>query len=93
MSTVSAKSRLLAFLQKTTGYNTVSVVQARRRFGIQNVSAAVNSLRNEGYSIYTNKLTRASGRKGFEYRLGRPSRSFIAKCEMNGVIAKGPVTY
>jgi hypothetical protein len=88
MSHVSAKSRILAFLSKTTGYNTLSVKQARARFGIQNVSARIAQLRQEGYSIYTNKCTH--GAKGYEYRLGRPSKSFIAKCEMNGVVAKGP---
>lgn len=84
----SAKSRILSTLNLGL---TLTVKQAQSRFGITNVSARVAQLRGEGYAIYTNKRTH--GRKGFEYRLGRPSARFIAQCEMNGVVAKGPDTF
>jgi hypothetical protein len=92
MKHVSAKLRMLSFLHKTTGYNTFSVAQARRRFGIQNVSATIAKLRQEGYAIYTNAKRMSNGTKGFEYRLGRPSNLFIQECRNRGVVAKGPVT-
>jgi len=84
---VSAKSKILTTLNKGV---TLTVRQAQARFGISNVSARVAQLRSEGYAIYTNKRTH--GRKGYAYRLGRPSNAFIAQCEMNGVVAKGPST-
>lgn len=87
-SKVSAKSRILAFLNRTTGRNTLTVKQARARFRISNVSARIAQLRAEGYSIYTNKRSNHPA----VYRLGRPSASFMQQCEENGVVAKGPVS-
>jgi len=78
----SAKSRILTALSNG---RTLTVKQAQSRFGISNVSARVSQLRQEGYSIYTNKTA-----TGFAYRLGRPSVAFIAQCNIAGVIAKGP---
>lgn len=89
VSTVSAKSRILAFLTKTSGYNTLSVGQARARFGIVNVSARIAQLRKEGYAIYTNTKRRADGSKVAVYRLGKPSAAFLSRCEWTGVTAKG----
>jgi len=89
MSTVSAKSRILAFLSKTTGYNTLSVKQAQARFGITNVSATVAALRAEGYAIYTNMKRRADGSPVAIYRLGRPSAAFRSQCDFMGVTPKG----
>lgn len=81
----SAKSRILAFLQKSEGYNTFSVAQARNYFGIRNVRAAVNALRNEGHAIYLNTRKRADGSTVKVYRLGTPSMSFIDRCDERGV--------
>lgn len=90
MSTVSAKSRILSFLSKTTGYNTLSVKQAQARFGVKSVSAVIRQLRDEGYAIYTNMKKRGDGTPVAIYRLGRPSASFINQCANAGVTAKGP---
>lgn len=82
---ISAKQRLLNFLSKKEGYNTLSVAQARARFGIQNVAARIAELRQEGYAIYTNTKSRGDGTKVAVYRLGTPSKSFRAMCRANGV--------
>lgn len=91
MGTVSAKSKVLAFLQKTTGYNTLSVKQAEARFGILNVSAVVAQLRAEGHAIYTNRKHRGDGSPVAIYRLGRPSASFSSRCWDRGVEPKGTI--
>lgn len=88
-SRVSGKSRILAFLQKTEGYNTLSVRQAQARFRVANVSATIAKLRAEGYSIYTNMRKRGDGSAVAVYRLGTPSASFISQCEWRGVTPKG----
>lgn len=85
----TAKSRILAFLSKKSGYNTLSVAQARARFGIRNVTATIRNLRLEGYSIYTNTRKRGDGSKVSVYRLGTPSMSFVATCEAAGITPKG----
>jgi hypothetical protein len=89
MSRVSAKSKILSYLSKTSGYNTLSAAQATARFGIRGVSAVISQLRNEGYAIYKNVRRRANGTKVYVYRLGTPSASFTARCLAMGVTPKG----
>jgi predicted ArsR family transcriptional regulator len=74
----SAKEKMLAALSKTGGYNTFTVAQAQHRFGITNVAARINELREEGHAIYTNRKTLANGRTISVYRLGTPSKKVIA---------------
>lgn len=77
MSKLSAKQRILNFLSKNDGYNTLSVAQARARFGIQNVSARIEELRQEGHCIYTNTKTRGDGSKVAVYRIGTPTKAMV----------------
>jgi hypothetical protein len=74
----SVKQKMLETLSKTEGYNTFTVAQAQARFGIKNVAARINELREEGHSIYTNTKTLSNGRKISFYRLGTPSKKVIA---------------
>lgn len=82
---MNVKQRLLTFLTKTEGRNTFSVGQARAMFGIENVSARVHELRNEGYPIYTNVRQRADGTPVCVYRIGKPSKSFKSYCKNRGI--------
>lgn len=77
MTKLSAKQRIINFLSKKEGYNTLSTAQARARFGIQNVSARIDELRQEGHVIYTNTKTRGDGSKVAVYRLGTPTKSMV----------------
>jgi predicted transcriptional regulator len=74
---LSAKEKILNYLSKTEGYNTLSTAQARARFGIQNVSARIDELRQEGHVIYTNTKTRGDGSKVSVYRIGTPTKSMV----------------
>jgi predicted transcriptional regulator len=75
--TTSAKSKILSYLSKSEGYNTLTVAQARARFGIQNVSARIEELRKEGHVIYTNTKTRGDGSKVASYRIGSPTKAMV----------------
>jgi predicted transcriptional regulator len=77
MTKLSAKQKMLNYLSKSEGYNTLSVAQARARFGIQNVSARIDELRQEGHVIYTNTKTRGDGSKVAVYRMGKPTKSMV----------------
>ena len=77
MTKLSAKQRMLNALSKPEGYNTFTVEQARRRFGIQNVSARIDELRQEGNVIYTNYKTNADGVKVAYYKMGKPTKSLV----------------
>jgi hypothetical protein len=74
---LSAKQKILNYLSKSEGYNTLTVAQARARFGIQNVSARVDELRQEGHCIYTNTVSRGDGTKVRAYRMGKPTKAMV----------------
>jgi predicted transcriptional regulator len=77
MAKLSAKERMLVALKKTEGYNTFTVKQAQKRFGVTNVSARIEELRKEGHCIYTNSRKLSDGRKINFYRLGTPTKAMV----------------
>lgn len=81
---VSAKTKILNYLSKTSGYNTLTVAQARARFGITNVTARIDELRQEGHVIYTNTKTRGDGSKVASYRLGKPTKAMVKTALRSG---------
>jgi len=81
---LSAKDKMLVALKQTSGYNTFTVKQAQRRFGIQNVSARIEELRKEGHCIYTNSRKLKDGRKINYYRLGTPTKSMVRAALASG---------
>lgn len=78
MTKMNTKQKMLAALSKTEGYNTFTTAQARARFGITNVAARINELRQDGHPIYTNVKTLEDGRKISFYRLGTPTKRMMA---------------
>jgi len=74
---LSAKQKILNYLSKQEGYNTLTTSQARARFGITNVSARIDELRQEGNVIYTNTVTRGDGTKVKSYRMGKPTKALV----------------
>jgi hypothetical protein len=76
MSNTSAKTRILNALKQTGGYNTFTVKSAQNRFGIKNVSARIEELRQEGHCIYTN-TKKVNGKKINFYRLGTPTKALV----------------
>jgi predicted transcriptional regulator len=77
MKKTSAKQKILSYLSKQTGYNSLSIAQARARFGIKNVAARIDELRKEGHCIYTNTKTRGDGSKVSVYRIGSPTKAMV----------------
>ena len=73
---LSAKEKMLLALKKTGGYNTFTTKQAQRRFGITNVAARIDELRQEGNVIYTNTKS-VDGKKVSFYRLGSPTKAMV----------------
>lgn len=85
MIKLSAKEKILNYLTKDSDYNTLSVAQARARFGIKNVAARVHELRKDGYPIYSNVRARGDGSKVNIYRIGKPSRQMKKEARTMGV--------
>jgi hypothetical protein len=80
---LSAKEKMLAALKQTSGYNTFTTKQAQRRFGITNVSARIDELRQEGHVIYTNTKV-VDGQKVSFYRLGTPTKALVRAALSSG---------
>lgn len=80
----SAKQKILNYLSKSEGYNTLTTAQARARFGITNVSARIDELRQEGHCIYTNTVTRGDGSKVKAYRMGKPTKALVRAAIKSG---------
>ncbi len=74
---MSVKSKVLAYLSKSTGYNTLTPAKMQSLFGVANPSATINDLRNEGHAIYLNSRI-VNGEKVSFYRLGTPTKRMIA---------------
>lgn len=85
MKNVSQKQKVLNFLSKKTGYNTLTAAQAKARFGVENLRAVITNLRQEGHVIYNNTKTRADGSKVGSYRIGKPRTAFIRAAMANGL--------
>lgn len=57
---------------------TLTASEARKRFGVGNLSAEASRLRQAGYAVYANSRTAGNGVTVTEYELGRPSREIVA---------------
>lgn len=67
---MTQNERIIQYL--STGRN-LTAEQARSRFGVRNLRARVNDLRNNGFCVYTNR-----DGSGVSYRMGTPSRAIVA---------------
>ena len=56
----------------------LTAAQARKRFGVGNLSAEVTRIRQNGYAVYANQRTAGNGVTVTEYELGKPSREIVA---------------
>lgn len=72
----SAAERILRYLKDG---NELTEAQARRKFGIKNVSARISDIRYDlGYAVYNNERRGRNGRTYRSYRLGTPTRQVVA---------------
>jgi len=52
--------------------------EARKRFGVGNLSAEATRIRQAGYAVYAKTRVAGNGVTVTEYELGRPSREIVA---------------
>ena len=67
-----------AFKAMVLNGETLTPAEARKRFGIGNLSAEASRIRQEGFAIYANKRVAGNGVTVTEYRHGKASRRIIA---------------
>lgn len=51
--------------------------QIKSRYSVANPTAAIHTLRSQGYAIYLNKRNSSAG-SSMKYRIGTPKRAVIA---------------
>ena len=76
---------LTSFVSYLADGNTVTTKQARTLFKVENVADLAYRARNEGISVYTNRVTTSRGEKTFAYRIGTPSNQFLNYLETGHV--------
>lgn len=76
---MSAKQKVLSYLSKSEGYNTLTPTKMQSMFGVANPSATINDLRKEGHAIYLNSRINSNGDKVSFYRLGTPTKRIVAQ--------------
>jgi hypothetical protein len=52
--------------------------EAKKRFGVGNLSAEASRIRQAGYAVYANSRIAGNGVNVTEYELGKPSRQIVA---------------
>lgn len=52
--------------------------EAKKRFGVGNLSAEASRIRAAGYAVYANSRVAGNGVQVTEYELGTPSRRIVA---------------
>jgi hypothetical protein len=82
---------LNSFVSYLADGNTLTSRQVRSMFKVDNAADLAYRARNEGISVYTNRVTNSRGEKVFAYRLGNPSRQF-AKYLDQGQVARARKT-
>lgn len=56
----------------------LTAAEAKKRFGVGNLSAEASRIRQGGYAVYSNTRKAGNGVVVTEYELGRPSREIVA---------------
>ena len=67
---------LNSFVSYLADGNTVTSRQVRAMFKVDNAADLAYRARNEGISVYTNRVTNSRGESVLAYRLGNPSTQF-----------------
>ena len=76
MKVYNMSNALTSFVSYLARGNTVTSRQVRAMFKVDNAADLAYRARNEGISVYTNRVTLSDGTKTFAYRLGNPSQQF-----------------
>lgn len=78
MKRLNPDSKTFKVFQALYNGETLTAAQARKRFGVKNLSAEAARIRRNGYAIYANSRTANNGVNVTEYEMGQPSREIVA---------------
>ena len=75
---ISENTKTFKVLSALQSGERISASQAKKRFGVGNLSAEVSRIRSHGFAVYTNSRKAGNGVQVTEYVLGKPSRKIVA---------------
>ena len=78
MKNINPETKTYKVFQALRNGESLTPSQARKRFGVANLSAEVSRIRHHGFAVYANSRVADNNVKVTEYALGRPSRKIVA---------------
>lgn len=78
MKRISKETKTFKVFEALVNGERLTPAEARKRFGVANLSAEASRIRAHGYAVYANQRKAGNGVTVTEYELGRPSREIVA---------------
>lgn len=78
MKRISKETKTFKVFEALVNGERLTPAEARKRFGVANLSAEATRIRQHGYAVYANQRKAGNGVVVTEYELGRPSREIVA---------------
>jgi hypothetical protein len=75
---INPETKTFKVLKALENGEKLTASEARKRFGVGNLSAEASRLRQAGFAVYANQRVAGNGVTVTEYRIGRPSRAIVA---------------
>ena len=78
MKYINPETKTFKVFQALQNGETLTPSEARKRFGVANLSAEASRIRQHGFAVYANSRKAGNGVTVTEYALGKPSRRVVA---------------
>lgn len=78
MKRISKDTKTFKVFEALVNGEKLTAAEARKRFGVANLSAEASRIRQHGYAVYANQRKAGNNVVVTEYELGRPSREIVA---------------
>jgi hypothetical protein len=78
MKLINPKTKTFKVFSALQSGETLTPADARKRFGVGNLSAEASRIRQHGFAVYANTRKANNGVTVTEYVMGKPSRKVVA---------------
>lgn len=78
MKLINPETKTFKVFQALQSGDRLTAADARKRFGVGNLSAEASRIRAHGHAVYANQRKAGNGATVTEYVLGKPSRRIVA---------------
>lgn len=78
MKRISKETKTFKVFEALSSGETLTPAEAKKRFGVANLSAEASRIRDSGYAVYARQRVAGNGVQVTEYEMGNPSRKIVA---------------